>query len=346
ARTDQMWFTQGIPFNTQLTQATLAGSNGDNVLWLNLGGDAASKSYYLLRAEHRHYRGIGVWYVAPVVDVVTADADAFRKADLIRAAVGGALNALETHALPLASSTQLVFWDDFQNGVVGRQRDNLLYEIYANRRVDRRNQRAGDWDFNLNRASNHVFQRDERLAQQKRREEERLAMEKRRALQNAAYEAERQLRTYESLVSNHQANPERAFDALQNDVSFDLFGRSGYTSMVKGRPANVQLVVRVDGKDGQDAKVGWPYDLRLVGQGNLEKQWYLVKGTSSLDTQRSDSDGLPLTLVSANAEDIEPCVENGCTEMTDPLVVARKQFGNPDWTPEAAKAIVDEARQS
>ncbi len=355
SRTNKVWLRDGVPFNQPVQQASLAATNGTDKLWLSLGADAASQSYYFLRTELRNYRGIGVWYVDPQVDTLTANVEAFRDAAQIQAAISGALQALDARALPLTSHARLAFFDKYEEGMVKNQLNGALYTIDSSRRVDRRNQRAGDWQFSLNRGRNYVFERDQREAEEKRREEQRLAyekqreeqrlaFEKRQALQRASYEAQRKLHAYETLVKAYE-DPKSALANLQKDASFNLFGRSGYATMMKGRAVDVQLIVYVNGSDGGDAKANWPYDLRLVGHSSLEKNWYLVKGESTLDTRRRDSEGLPLTLVSATPDNITPCAEKGCTDLIEPLSAARRQFGEPDWTPEISQEIIEKAGQ-
>src|SRR5690606_1806227 len=108
----------------------------------------------------------------------------------------------------------------------------------------------------------------------------------------------------------------------------------------------VSLIVRVSDDDDGDAKVDWPYDMRLVGQADLEEKWYLVSGEVSLDKKRRDDEGLPLTLLTSEPGAIVACEKEGCSDMADPLAMMRMKLGDPAWSPEVAQEAIDASKQA
>src|SRR5690606_13381937 len=105
----------------------------------------------------------------------------------------------------------------------------------------------------------------------------------------------------------------------------------------------ISRIVRVSGRDGDDASVDFPYEMRLVGQRELKAGWYRVKGTVAFDEERRDREELPLTLVKPGADAPHACRQDGCADLLDPLELTRLTLGEPDWTPEAATAVIESA---
>lgn len=345
-RTNNLWFASGIPFTKEVTDASLAATDGKSTLWLHLGHDAPSQSYFLLRASTRAYNGIGVWHIDPRIDAVTANEAVFRQADQIKGVVLSALMALQNSAMPWAGSSRLVFADDFENGVVKEEHNHRLYSIDVSRQTDWRTERAkGEWQLDLRRGTNYLFQRDERLAQQKRMQEQQEARLRQAKLIDNANRERSKLATYDSLMHNSKAGPQKVLADLQNDVDYKLILGGRYNRLMSGKKTSITRIVHVKGSDGDDAKVDWPYDMRLVGGKALKNQWYMVRGEVTLDGKRLDGEGLPLTLITANQESILSCAKDGCLDMADPLALARLQFSDQQWTPEAARLVIEQANQ-
>src|SRR5690606_6172581 len=115
-------------------------------LWLQLGHDVPSQSYFLLRAEVNTYNGIGVWTIDPRIDAVTANDTVFRHADAIKSAILAGLTALHQSAMPWTGSSRLVFASDFDKGVVMEDQKHLLYAIDTHRPTNWRTGRGeGQW---------------------------------------------------------------------------------------------------------------------------------------------------------------------------------------------------------
>lgn len=365
-RTGMLWFVQGVPVTQEMGPAQLAGSDDRETLWFFLGSDTASKSHFLLRAQHNSQSGISIWSPAAQIDAITGDESQFRQAGPIQAAVEAALAAFDRNGMPDARWVTLVFANDFSK-MAGPARggDHLVYQIQPARQAARRGTRSpGSWQINLQRATNHLFQRDARIAQQKAMEEQRAAqqkaMEERRAAQQQAMEAQRaaqrrraealqkanverrRLQTYQGFV-DAAGDPNRLLSSLESDLDYTPGSGGSYVRVLTGGDHRISRIVRVSGRDGDDASVDFPYEMRLVGQRELKSGWYRIQGAVALDDKRRDHEDLPLTLVTISAEAPHPCQKDGCTDLLDPLVLTRIKLGEPDWTPEAATAVIESA---
>ncbi|WP_447991640.1 hypothetical protein [Achromobacter spanius] len=335
AQSNDVWMAGGIPFTSPVAATRLAHVDDDGSLWFHLDSDPASRSHYLLRAERMSYgSGLDVWRYTRI-DVVTENADVFRNATDIKVAVDGALRVLERTAMPDAGNARIVFSDDFEQGAVGDKIEHLLYMITADRPTDwRTGKPRGEWRYNLQYAQNYLFKRDEILARKKREERMRLANQERD-----------NLRQYQNLVDQAKSDPKGILGRMQRDVRYDLLTGGDYKALMAGRKAAVRMVIHVDDHQDNDAVADWPYEIRLTGQKAMKEGWYLVPGELTLDTKRQDDNGLPLTLLTLGQAAPVACQKAGCADLNDPLVGARMMLGLPDWTPEKAQAVIDQANQ-
>jgi len=154
--------------------------------------------------------------------------------------------------------------------------------------------------------------------------------------------AEHNLKRYDSLA---QAEPRTLLSRLQLVPQFEPVLGMGYSDMLRGKPFGVRQVVRVQGAEGEDARVDWPYEMRLTGAANLGAGWYFLYGQMTVDPEQRDGEGLPLTRVRPGPTPPVPCVQDGCAELMTPLAVVRLETALPDWSPELARAIIAEARE-
>ena len=357
ARTGQLWFAGGLAFNQEVGRARIAASDAQRNLWLYLGSDAETRTHFMLRARPGSQGALGIWVIDPQVDAVTEQDARFREAQHIREAISAALSALEASAMPGAASARILFSSDFQRGTVAGDQNHLAYMINASRRVDRRTrQGTGEWQFNLQQGANYVFQRDARLAQQKRAEEAREAQRVRMEQQQEAQRRQREiaqqinqeqrsLQTYRQFVDEAGRDPDGLLSRIESDIGYEPFSGGAYAQLVGGGESRISRIVRVDGRDGDDAKVAWPYEMRVVGRRDLAGGWYRVQGTVTLDAKRRDGDDLPLTLVSVADGGVQQCTQAGCEDLATPLSLTRMTLGVPDWTPEAAEARIRELQQ-
>ncbi|MGV2861248.1 hypothetical protein, partial [Achromobacter sp. AGC39] len=335
AQSSDVWLMSGFPFTAPVAAARLTHANADGTLWFHLDSDPATRSHYLLRGDRLSYgNGLDVWRPNRV-DVVTESADVFRNAANIKVAVDSALRVLERTALPDAGNIRIVFSDDFEQGAIGDKVEHLLYMITADRPTDwRTGKPRGEWRYNLQYAQNYLFKRDELLARKKREELMRLANKERD-----------NLRQYQNLVEQAKSDPKGILGRMQRDVRYDVMTGGDYRALMAGRKAGVRMVIHVDDHDGNDAMADWPYEIRLPGQKAMKEGWYLAPGELSLDPARQDDKGLPLTLLALTPGASVACQKEGCADLNDPLVGARMMLGLPDWTPEQAQAVIDQASQ-
>ncbi|MGG4605378.1 hypothetical protein ACLPHM_11355 [Paenalcaligenes sp. Me131] len=347
-RTGDLWFSNGLIFNKPvqgLKPADLVAFNGNNTGWFGVASDADTGSHYLLKASLGQFRGgIGAWQIGPEVAVLTPKTESFRQAVQIRQEVDKALDRLAL-VMPNATDVRLVF-SDMPQGIWNNNAAELLYSVSASRRYNyRTGQPQGDWQYNLQHAQNYLFQREARAAEQKRYEEERIERERQNQLRQQARIERNNLSHYQRLQERVEAEGKEALlPMLEEDIQYRAAsGAHAYARLVAGQSDDFARIVRVDGSKKDDATVDWPYPMRLVGQSDLKKGWYWVKGTRSLDAGILDGDDLPMTMVQLGSTPVQQCEKEGCAELLEPLAVIRMQLGNPDWTPEAAQAVIDSA---
>ena len=347
-RTGDLWFSNGLIFNKPvqgLKPVDLVAFNGNNTGWFGFASDADTGSHYLLKASLGQFRGgIGAWQIGPEVAVLTPKTESFRQAAQIRQAVDNALDRLAL-IMPNATDVRLVF-SDMPQGIWNNNASELLYSVSASRRYNyRTGQPQGDWQYNLQHAQNYLFQREARAAEQKRYEEERQERERLNQLRQQARIERNNLSNYQRLQERVEASGKKALlPMLEDDIQYRAAsGANAYARLVAGQSDDFARIVRVDGSKKDDATVDWPYPMRIVGQSDLKKGWYWIKGARSLDASILDDDDLPMTMVQLGSTLAQQCEQEGCAELLEPLAVMRMQLGNPEWTPEAAQAVIDSA---
>ena len=356
-RTNKLYFNHGYAFDEPVQTAALVGTNGRDTLWFGLGNNPAFQAYFLLRVRVAPGYVMAPLNVGGNLDVMTAQDSIFRQAADISQALNASLTALQTVALPQARSVHVRFADTLE-GALTEDREHMMYAIRANRDWNYAKRVAvGDWKFQLARADNYVFSREQRKAEQERlrqqqaeraeaQRQQQLAWERRLALQNQARQAERQLAQYQELVDKDKAAPDSLLrQYFIRSTPYVPFQGRAYARLYAGGTMDFQQIVHVSGHEGADAVVDFPYDLRIVGGRDLKKSWYAVRGKAATDSKRLDKDGLSMTLVTPSADSgVQPCKQEGCTDLADPLAVMRLLHGMPDWTPEAAQQQIDQAR--
>ena len=348
-RTGDLWFSNGLIFNkpVQGLKATdlVAFNDNNNTGWFGFASDAGTGSHTLLKVSLGQFRGgIGAWQVGPEVAVLTPKTESFRQASEIRQEVDKALDRLAL-VMPTATDVRLVF-SDMPQGIWNNNGSEQLYSVSASRRYNyRTGQPQGDWQYNLQHAQNYLFQREARAAEQKRYEEERLERERQNQLRQQARIERNNLNNYERLQERVASEGKSALvSMLEEDIQYRASsGATAYARLVAGQSDDFARIVRVDGSKKDDATVDWPYPMRIVGQSDLKKGWYWIKGTRSLDSSILDDDDLPMTMVLLGSNVAQQCQQEGCAELLEPLAVMRMQLGDPEWTPEAAQAVIDSA---
>ena len=358
ASTGTIYVKNGLPMQGDAILPEPMAFNGKDEFWYLLGNDPQTQSVVLAMVKASTYSGIGVMRNNDArLVVIHGQESTFRNVNQIRPVIDNALTLYSAAKISGNGHVLVKVWDNFEEGVLLETKEfgwdeanrqakaqmyaHRLYEISANRSNWGRD--AGTWRYNPGNANNYVYARAE--------EAER---EARRKLMEQARQEESRLRDYESIEQRiAQEGPAKYLRQSFRDVDYQLFGdNSGYRRLVQAgangeRYTSFTRIVRVTGSDGRDAKADWPYDLRLIGQAELKKGWYMVTGKLRLDSERDDEDGLPLSLVSLDGpQAVQSCTDDGCADLAkDALSLYRLRLGQPDWTPEQAKAIIEQARK-
>jgi hypothetical protein len=227
---------------------------------------------------------------------------------------------------------------DLEKGLHEGDRDFWLYDLSLSRHY-----RTQKWEYDPARANNHLFAYERKEAELQRRAELEREREAQRQRELLARQAEQQLQLYRQL-RRETRKPEELYGRILSDASYSPFSGGGYTAMMQGRAQGYSQIVHLDGKTDGGWEVDYPYAAVLDtkdSEQSADKGWFLVKGEARLDASRKDEQNLPLTLISATT--LQACSEKGCADLRDPLKLARHEIGDPDWTPEEAKSLIQQA---
>ncbi len=335
-RYERASFHRGLPLIGGELRLPVVGFDGEKSLLFLLHSDPQSRVHYLLRA---HYASEGYWgSQQPYLFLLTENIELFRQYDSIRGTLLAAPKAYEAVRKNPLGYLPAAAVRDFDGGVVRNSPDSKLYEVEL-----RRDREGGQWEFEPNRAKNHLFEYErkqaeiakreaERRAREEEQERQRAVREEQRQRQERAYKAQEQLRRYETLRAGNSSR-EQLMQALLDDIS-----PQQYAQLLTGGGLPVRQIVRITGKSGDAWKLDWPYQAELKTQADVEKGWYLIQASISVDPERSDDEGLPMTLFAGRT--MLRCAKDGCTDQLTPLTLMRLQLNDPKWTPEEAEDAV------
>ncbi|WBL60218.1 hypothetical protein LQF05_20200 [Stutzerimonas stutzeri] len=328
-------FLDGLEIYGDAPQLPIVGIDQRKNLTLLLHSEPASKVHYLLRMSHSyggHWNGGNVTLIA-----LTENRDLFRDLESIRRTIDLATAHLDKSA-PKIRAIQFYGMRDLEKGLYEGDRDFWLYDISLSRHY-----RTQKWEYDPARADNHLFAYERKEAELQRRAELEREREAQRQRELLARQAEQQLQLYRQL-RRETRKPEELYGRILSDASYSPFSGGGYAAMMQGRAQRYSQIVHIDGKTDGGWKIDYPYaavlDTRDSEQ-DADEGWFLVKGEARLDASRKDEQNLPLTLISANT--LQACSEKGCADLRDPLKLARHEIGDPDWTPEEAKSLIQQA---
>lgn len=322
-------FHRGLPITDGILDLPVVGFDEEQNMLLWLSSDPVSRVHYLLRAKHNRYTG--AWHLEqPLLLVLTENVELFRQADSIRTSLFAPLAQLDKQR-PKENWISAIAMRDLTKGLLKGDRDAWLYEVGL-----QRNYRSKLWDFDPNRANNHLFAFERKQAAIASREAEQKAREQQRLREQVAYQAEEQLRLFQTMQEQSR-NPRKLMESLIDDVGQG----SGYRALMRGETRDIRQVVHIDGSQDDAWTLDYPYEARLTiddAEQEPEKGWYLIQGKVSLDTHQRDGQDLPLTQIAANS--LLACADQGCADLRDPLKLTRQRLNNPEWTPEEAKNLV------
>lgn len=328
-------FLSGLAVSGEVPNLPVVGFDNSNNLLLLLHSEPASKVHYLLRLGHS-YGGHWSSNSAQVI-ALSENRNLFREADSIRRTIDVATSHIDQHARGI-DSLRFYAMRDLEQGLFKGDRDFWMYEISLSRQY-----RTRLWDYNLQRAENYLFTFERKEAEQQLQAEQQRQREEQQKRELLARQAEQQLQLYRQL-RRETRKPEELYQRLNRDASYSPFDGGSYTKMLKGGAADYSQIVYVSGKADGGWEIEYPYQAVLNtddSEQEADKGWFLVKGQASLDSERLDEQKLPLTLVSASS--LQPCSEEACADLRDPLKLLRHEIGDPDWTPEDAKELIKQA---
>ncbi|WP_313477204.1 hypothetical protein [Stutzerimonas kunmingensis] len=328
-------FLDGLEIYDEAPRLPVVGIDQRKNLLLLLHSEPASKVHYLLRMGHSYN---GHWNAGSVTLIaLTENRELFRDLESIRRTIDLATAHLDKSA-PKIRAIHFYGMRDLEKGLHEGDRDFWLYDISLSRHY-----RTQKWEYDPARADNHLFAYERKEAELQRRAELEREREAQRQRELLARQAEQQLQLYRQL-RRETRKPEELYGRILSDASYTPFSGGGYAAMMQGRAQGYSQIVHIDGKTDDGWEVDYPYPAVLEtkdSEQNADKGWFLVKGEARLDASRKDEQNLPLTLISATT--LQACSEKGCADLRDPLKLARHEIGDPDWTPEEAKSLIQQA---
>ncbi|MCD4864154.1 hypothetical protein [Pseudomonas sp. PLB05] len=341
----QRWkgfFLNGLPLDDHLPPLRFVGFDDQKRALFLLASDPATASYSLLRLRYSYQRGWLVNY--PTVLFVTADSEQFRQLSRIQPIIEQTQHQISALKVDIQQFSVLAM-RDFHKGSTQQSwgsgevsQDYWLYEVAIGQ-----NWRNKAWQFNPEQATNYLFRWDEKQARQREQAAREREREARQARMQQAARARDQLDTYERLTREARSNPQALLARQVNDVDYAPGSGGDYGDLVRGATHPVRLIARVTKTNSDGWTLDYPYPIQAqVPAGTSAKTgWYVLSGTLQLDPKARDADDLPLTHLTAKV--VQPCTSEGCSDLRDPLALARVQFEDPAWTPEAARQQLKDA---
>lgn len=330
-------------------------------LYFGIGSSKELNAHYFLTARFKDQAGFGMFEPEGFGLILTDRMEDFRKTDTIQKQLDTAIEFYQQRSHGQFYGLRLSFVDGLEKGLDDNTLEEKLYfiEYGRERRYGKKFAEvyaAGPWKKStIFDPRNQLFEREKRLAEEKEREERRIQQEKeweerrireakereeRRIRQEKGYEAQKQFAEYRKLEALDWSTPDNVQANIYENIDV---GSDEYLGMLKGNPATLSSLVRVDAvKDGK-AQVVWPYSMTLSLP--LEKGWYWIKGEQVFSPTESDKDGLALTEVTLKEEDVFKCAQDMCADLQDPQTIARIRFGLPDWTAEEAQRLIKDANR-
>ncbi|WP_282287658.1 hypothetical protein [Pseudomonas sp. PS02302] len=341
----QRWkgfFLNGLPLDDHLPPLRFVGFDDQKRALFLLASDPATASYSLLRLRYSYQRGWLVNY--PTVLFVTADSEQFRQLSRIQPIIEQTQRQISALKTGIQQFSVLAMRDvqkgstqqSWSSGEVSQ--DYWLYEVAIGQ-----NWRNKAWQFNPEQATNYLFRWDEKQVRQREQAEREREREAQQARLQVAFKARQQLGLYKSLAEQARSNPQGLLASQVNDVDYTPGSGGDYGDLVRGATHPVRLIARVTKTNSDGWSLDYPYPLQAQVPAGIPAKtgWYVLSGTLQLDPKARDTDDLPLTHLTAKV--VQPCTSEGCSDLRDPLALARVQFEDPAWTPEAARQQLKDA---
>lgn len=349
-------FVDGLPFSVHpgklssndLVMKKKLDSSGDRASYFfSAGSDKKLGAHYLVEGQWSNYYGISVLNTEDVY-VLVNNAEDFKHADRINQQLEAALAHTDEAMGDLFAKRTFIVVDDFDKGTIRYSGDlaGKLYEAsYTKYEPWNAKKPKGPWRLTGYTVQNYVFEREKIAARKKEEQEREQRYQEMLAKRKLASEERVRLQQYQELVQSDLSTPDKVQAHIYRNVKY---GSYEYRQLLKGGTQAISTFVHVNGMDGQEAVVDWPYEMRLVGATQPFKEgWYWVQGEQffkrKTQPMRTDKSGLPLTQVEAASKDIYACQQEKCADLQDPLVMMKILYGVSDWSPEKAEQIIKES---
>ncbi|MCE2571140.1 hypothetical protein [Motilimonas eburnea] len=334
-------------------------NQGHDILLMWLGSDPKLKQHYFVPAVYAYN---GLFQLSESAGyVMTSETAAFMDEDLFKPLIAESFRPF-TDNLRTRDGYTVYFVDGFPdvNKIHGYSDEHKLYSYRVNHH--RKKGTYVNWDRTNNFYFERTLKQQQQLAQQKAREEEqakRLAeQEAREAERKAQQRAQEQARialemnnTYERLTKADKWT--RIADGLQQELK--LFQPAIYVAhSYQHRPLNSPygfnlgelamarkqhkgtFVFKIDEKEDGYYTTGEPYQVHVHSEEPLEEgHWYGVTAFVGASYDKLDDNQLFIPQLNVDASYL--CQQAKCTELDDPVMIVRKQYSAPQWTPESSK---------
>lgn len=370
-RAIDVYAVNGIPFISDVKHLhpdAIVYGGGSNY-WFSVGSDEKLQSHYLVPARIQNYDGLGLWRIPDELHVLTGSTESFKQANDIAQQIDSAVSYIpRVFNSEHLNRVSIRFADDPENGLANRYLNGVLYEIDARRSRNSYRSPYGPWTYNMQGASNYLFEREAKAQQELEREQERerrrLEEEERlkqmrqqaqaraekqkieRQLRENASNEQSRLRQYQLLLEKNLSEGNNLHEHIYRNVRNDFSGLSEYARVLqRGITMPISTLVEVTGEKNGKALVSWPYEMHLESIEKLKKGWYWIRGDQRFDTATLDKTGLPMTIVKIEPDSLYACEKKQCTELQDPLALYRLTISNPQWDPSQAEKQVNEAKE-
>lgn len=314
---------KGIAFTGGQPDFTIQHIRDGHALYGLLSSDPVSKTHYLIEATNKRD---GTWSLqSPRVIVLTDNPDLVRHAESISEMTDRAFKQVTALTDRHTSSIRILVVNNPEAVFAGKSSDDSwLYETRLSRGW------SNKWSTGY--TTNHLFDREARLAREQAQAEARARRERELSMRAAAQEQERYLQRYFSI--SQQPLEQRISEWITEP------GSRSYVNLMKGGTFRYQQIVRVTGKhrDG-----GWqveePYEAILETSEDLKKGWYQVTGEVRVDPSRLDKQKLPLSLI--QPKHMAACENRTCEALFDAQAIVAAMSGQPDWSEEKARDLIE-----
>jgi hypothetical protein len=233
-------FLSGLSVSGKVPQLPVVGFDAQRNLLLRLHSEPASKVHYLLRLDYSSY--YGRWSGSNTMLIgLTENRELFRELEDIRRTIDLATTRLDQSA-PMITGISFYAMRDLEQGLSKGNRDFWLYQIQLSRHY-----RSRQWQYNPQRAENHLFQYERKEAERQRLAEQQRQREEQMRRELLGRQAEQQLQLYRQL-QRESRKPEELYRRILSDVSYQPLDGGDYAALMQGRSRDYAQIVYIAGQ--------------------------------------------------------------------------------------------------